>query len=75
MSSPCCAINSEQWRGGVYLLEDGTRKTRREKHLGWTQNALITIDPDTRAVTYNPSSILMKHFAHFVEPGAVRLGL
>jgi glucosylceramidase len=42
---------------------------------GWRQNAMITVDPATRVVTYNPEFYVMQHFAHFVEPGAVRLGL
>jgi glucosylceramidase len=42
---------------------------------GWHQNAMITIDPATKAVTYNPEFYVMKHFAHFIEPGALRVGL
>jgi glucosylceramidase len=41
---------------------------------GWNQNSLITINPDTKEVIYNPEFYLMKHFSHFIEPGAVRLG-
>jgi glucosylceramidase len=37
---------------------------------GWVQNALITIDPATQAVTYHPEFFLMKHVAHFVRPGS-----
>lgn len=40
---------------------------------GWNQNSLITVDPDTGEVIYNPEFYLMKHFSHFVSPGAVRL--
>ncbi|MHB9024172.1 MAG: glycoside hydrolase family 30 protein [Armatimonadota bacterium] len=42
---------------------------------GWKQNAMITIDPETKTVTYNSEFYVMKHFSHFIEPGAVRLGL
>lgn len=42
---------------------------------GWHQNAMITVDPATGEVTYNPEFYVMKHFAHFVAPGATRLGL
>jgi len=42
---------------------------------GWRQNAMITVDPTTDSVTYNPEYFVMKHFAHFVVPGATRLGL
>lgn len=42
---------------------------------GWKQNTMITIDPATRKVSYNPEYWVMKHFAHFVRPGARRLVL
>ena len=41
---------------------------------GWNQNALITIEPDTKKVIYNPEFYVMKHFSHFISPDAVRLG-
>ncbi|VBB05721.1 glycosyl hydrolase all-beta [Lucifera butyrica] len=40
---------------------------------GWPQNSLITIDAETQKVIYNPEFYLMKHFSHFVAPGAARL--
>lgn len=40
---------------------------------GWRQNALITIDKQTKKVTYNPEYYLMKHLSHYVLPGAYRL--
>lgn len=42
---------------------------------GWPQNSMITVDPVARQVTYNPEFYIMKHFARFIEPGAVRLEL
>jgi glucosylceramidase len=41
---------------------------------GWKQNSLITINPATKEFTYNPEFYVMKHFSHFVQQGAVRLG-
>jgi glucosylceramidase len=41
---------------------------------GWNQNSLITIEPDSKAVKYNPEFYVMKHFSHFVSEGAVRIG-
>lgn len=41
---------------------------------GWNQNSLITVKPDTKEVIYNPEFYVMKHFSHFISPGAVRLG-
>lgn len=40
---------------------------------GWNQNAMITIDPTTETVTYNPEYYIMKHYSHAVQPGAVYL--
>lgn len=37
---------------------------------GWEQNSLITVDPQTKEVTYCPEYYVMKHFSHFVKPGA-----
>jgi glucosylceramidase len=40
---------------------------------GWTQNAMITITAESKEVTQNPEYFVMKHFAHFLQPGDVRL--
>jgi glucosylceramidase len=40
---------------------------------GWTQNMLVSINTQTKAVKYNPEYYLMKHLSHFVLPGAKRL--
>jgi glucosylceramidase len=42
---------------------------------GWQQNSMITIDGKSGKVTLAPEFWMMKHFARFVKPGAVRLGL
>ena len=34
---------------------------------------MISIEPSTGEVTYNPEYYVMKHYAHFIQPGAVRL--
>ncbi len=52
------------------VLEPGGAST-----WGWKQNSMITADPRAGTVTYNPEFYVMKHLAHFVRPGAVRLGL
>ena len=51
------------------ILEEGGRST-----WGWNQNSLISINPATQEVTYNPEYYVMKHFSHFLSPGAVRIG-
>jgi len=40
---------------------------------GWNQNAMITIHPETQEIIYNPEYYVMKHYAHFIKPGAIRL--
>ncbi|MNJ64732.1 O-Glycosyl hydrolase family 30 [compost metagenome] len=52
------------------ILEPGGRST-----WGWTQNAMISIDPDTKQAVYNPEYYVMRHFSQFVQPGATRLGV
>jgi glucosylceramidase len=42
---------------------------------GWKQNAMITVDPARKTVVFNPEFYVMKHFSHFIEKNAVRLGL
>jgi glucosylceramidase len=39
---------------------------------GWKQNSLLKIDSQ---IIYNPEFYSMKHFGHFVRPGAARIGL
>ena len=59
--------------GYVYwnmVLPPGGRST-----WSWTQNSMVTVDTTQQTVTYNPEFYVMKHLAHFVAPGSVRLDL
>ena len=38
---------------------------------GWSQNSLCVVDPDAKTLTLQPEFYLMKHFSHFVKPGAL----
>ncbi|MGA2052185.1 MAG: glycoside hydrolase family 30 protein [Opitutales bacterium] len=40
---------------------------------GWKQNSLLKIDADTKTITYDPEFYSLKHFGHFVQPGATRI--
>lgn len=42
---------------------------------GWKQNSLLTIDTAAQKIIFNPEFYSLKHFAHFLQPGAVRIGL
>ncbi|HEX2954319.1 MAG TPA: glycosyl hydrolase [Bacillota bacterium] len=52
------------------VLPPGGRST-----WGWRQNSLITVDPSTQEVVYNPEYYVMKHYSHFIQKGARRLGI
>lgn len=41
---------------------------------GDPQNAMVTVDPASGAVTYNPDFYVMKHFSSCVQRDSVRLG-
>ena len=41
---------------------------------GWWQNSLFTITADTHEMRRNPEYYVMRHFSHFVRPGAKVLG-
>jgi len=40
---------------------------------GWRQNSLCTVNAQTKTLTLQPEFYLMKHFSHFVQPGATYL--
>jgi glucosylceramidase len=40
---------------------------------GWRQNSLISIDRRTQIPRYNFEFYVMKHFSHFIQPGAMRI--
>ena len=46
-----------------------------ESSWGWNQNSMITVDPSTSSVSWNPEFFVMKHFSHFVPQDSTRLGL
>lgn len=46
------------------VLQDG------ESTWGWLQNSMISVDSKTGQTTYNPEYYVMKHYAHYVRPGA-----
>lgn len=50
------------------VLEPGGEST-----WGWRQNSMITVNGETGEVGYNPEFYVMKHYSHFIKPGAVRL--
>lgn len=68
-------LMSHYFRNGVnsYAYWNMVLDHTGESAWGWKQNALISINKETRQVTYNPEYYLMKHLCHYVVPGAYRL--
>jgi glucosylceramidase len=84
-----CGDGSNDWEAAEYTFElmkhyfnngansylywnmilDETGRSR----WGWKQNAMITIDSETKKVTYNPEFFLMKHFSRFIKPGFYKI--
>ena len=48
----------------ISLFENGL------SHWGWSQNSLITVNKENKTYQYTPEAYLLKHFSHFVKPGA-----
>lgn len=40
---------------------------------GWKQNSMITVNSTTKEVVYNPEFYLLKHFSHYIRPGAKKV--
>ena len=84
-----CGDGKNNWKGAVYswklmehYLSNGCNiydywNISLEKggisHWGWAQNSLVVVDPATKTYEYTPEFYVMKHFSHFILPGAVRL--
>ena len=46
-----------------------------ESTWGWRQNSMVTVDPRTKAIAYQPEFYVMKHLTRFVAPGARMAGV
>jgi glucosylceramidase len=46
-----------------------------ESTWGWKQNSLVTVDPRTKAIAWQPEFYVMKHLTRFVSPGARVVGM
>lgn len=40
---------------------------------GWAQCSPVTVNKNTKVITYNPQYYTFKHFSYFVDPGAFRV--
>jgi glucosylceramidase len=58
-----------------YIYWNMILPTGGESTWGWRQNSMISIDPATKSITYNPEFYAMKHLSRFVAPNAVLLGV
>jgi glucosylceramidase len=41
----------------------------------WPQNALLTVDRGTKALTATPAYYVFRHFSQYVDPGAKRVAV
>lgn len=57
----------------AYIYWNMVLRPKGKSTWGWEQNSMITVDPETKKTIYNPEYYVMKHFSHFVKPGAVRV--
>ncbi len=59
----------DEWYNWNFILPD-----RGTSVWGWSQNALIHVDSQTRRFRYTAEYYAVKHFAHFVAPGSRMVG-
>ena len=59
---------ADEWYNWNFILCDMGRS-----RWGWCQNALIRVRSANRTFSYRPEYYAVKHFSHFVKPGAIQL--
>ncbi|MGN0854976.1 MAG: glycoside hydrolase family 30 beta sandwich domain-containing protein [Kiritimatiellia bacterium] len=58
-----------EWYNWNLILEDNGRSA-----WGWCQNALIQVDSKTKKIRYTPEYYAVKHYTHYIAPGARQIG-
>lgn len=59
----------DEWFNWNFILPD-----RGTSPWGWTQNALIQVDPRNRTFRYTAEYFAVKHFSHYITPGSEMIG-
>ncbi|HLO60781.1 MAG TPA: glycoside hydrolase family 30 beta sandwich domain-containing protein [Bacteroidales bacterium] len=54
----------------VYTFWNSVLDETGKSMWGWKQNSMISVNSQTKQVTYNPEFYLLKHFSYFIKPGA-----
>ncbi len=62
------AHGADEWYNWNFILCDQGRSP-----WGWKQNALIRVRSSNRTFSFRPEYYAVKHFSHFVKPGAIQL--
>ena len=62
------AHGADEWYNWNFILCDQGRSP-----WGWKQNALIRVRSVNRTYSFRPEYYAVKHFSHFVKPGAIQL--
>lgn len=57
----------------TYLYWNMVLNETGKSQWGWKQNSMITVDSESKVVTYNPEFYLMKHFSYYIKPGAYKI--
>jgi glucosylceramidase len=57
----------------AYMYWNASLKQGGISTWGWKQNSLVSVDTVNKTYKYNYEYYLLKHFSHFVKPGAKRL--
>jgi glucosylceramidase len=58
---------------GYYMLWNMVLDETGRSVAGWPQSAPVTVNSETKAVTYNSQFHMFKHFSGFVAPGGYRI--
>ena len=68
-------LTNHYFRNGVnyYIYWNMVLPLKGKSTWGWEQNTMINMNEDTKDLVYNHEYYLMKHYAHFIKPGAKRL--
>lgn len=60
---------------GSYIYWNMILQNGGESTWGWKQNSMITVQQETKEVTYQPEYYVVRHFSQFVHKGAKRIGI
>ena len=60
---------------GAYMYWNTSLLKKGISTWGWKQNSLVSVDAENSTYQFNYEYYLIKHFSHFIQPGAHRLNI